>query len=197
MQKYEQLDQLLEEGNGYLRTSTVLENHISKPTFAKYVQDRNLERAAHGIYVSDDAWPDSYYLLSLQNTRIIFSHESALYLYSLMDREPFVTTVTVPKGYNTTSLKKQGVRAYQVKPEWYEMGLTHTTTTFGNEVPVYDRERTICDIIRRKKEVEIQTYQTALQEYMRSKEKNLNRLMKYAEVLGVEDEVRTYTEVML
>lgn len=197
LKKYELLDQILNDGNGFLKTSTVLSNHISKPTLAKYVRDRGLKRAAHGIYVSEDAWPDEYFLLSLQNTKIIFSHESALYLYSLMDREPSGVTVTVPKGYNSTKLVEKGIRVFHIKAEWYEMGLTSVNTIFGNEVPVYDRDRTICDIIRRKKDVEIQTFQTAMQEYMRSKDKNLNNLMKYAAALGIEKEVKTYTEVML
>ena len=73
----------------------------------------------------------------------------------------------------------------------------HTKTSFGNEVPVYDRERTLCDVIRAKKDVEIQTFQTAVREYMSSSGKNLGNLMRYAKALGVENEVRTYTEVML
>ena len=58
-------------------------------------------------------------------------------------------------------------------------------------------DRTICDIIRNKKHIEIQTFQTAMKEYMGSKEKNLNNLTKYAATLGIMEEVRMYTEVML
>ena len=70
-------------------------------------------------------------------------------------------------------------------------------TGFGNEVPVYDRERTICDIIRSKNDIDIQTFQTAMKEYMSSKEKRLGNLISYAKEFGIEDIVRTYTEVML
>ena len=62
---------------------------------------------------------------------------------------------------------------------------------------MYDRERTICDIIRFKKDVEIQTFQTAMKEYMRNKGKNLGNLIGYARALGIEEKVRTYTEMML
>ena len=55
----------------------------------------------------------------------------------------------------------------------------------------------MCDIIRAKKDFEIQTFQNAVREYMSSSGKNLGNLMQYAKVLGVEDGVRTYTEVML
>ena len=197
MGKYEVLDQLIEAGNGYLQTSTVQENNISRQTLAKYVKARGLERAAQGVYMSENAWPDDYYILYIRNRRIVFSFESALYLHDLMDREPFVTTVTVPKNYNSLHIQKQGVRVIHTKPEWYGMGITYVKTGFGNSVPVYDRERTLCDIIRNKKNIEIQTFQTAMKEYMSSKGKNLGNLITYARELGIENELRTYTEVML
>lgn len=197
MGKYELLDMLIEEGNGYLLTSDVIERGISKTTLAKYVQLRGLEKAAHGIYASDNAWPDDYYLLHLRNRKIVFSHESALHLHNLTDREPHIITVTVPKNYNGVHIIKQGVHVIHIKPEWYEIGITKVKTVFGNEVPAYDRERSICDIIRARKETEIQTYQTALKEYMKSREKNLGNLIRYAREFGIENEVRTYTEVML
>lgn len=197
MSKFDILDQQVAEGNGYLLTAVALEHGVSKKTLAKYVEARHMEKVAHGVYMAEDAWRDDYYLLYTRNRKIVFSHESALYLYALMDREPVVTTVTVPKNYNSTHISKQGVRVIHTKPEWYDMGITQVKTSFGNKVPVYDRERTLCDIIRAKKDVEIQTFQTAVREYMSSSGKNLGNLMLYAKTLGVEDEVRTYTEVML
>ena len=197
MSKFDLLDRLVEEGNGFLQTSVVLEYNISKQTLAKYVAAREMERAAHGVYMSRDAWPDDYYILYLRSNRIVFSYESALYLHSLMDREPAFTTVTVPKNYNSTHISKQGVRVIHAKPEWYQIGITRVNTGFGNEVPVYDRERTICDIIRFKKDIEIQTFQTAMKEYMNSQGKKLGNLINYAREFGIEEEVRIYTEVML
>ena len=72
--RFEILDNLVESGNGYLRTSRVLEQGISKPTLAEYVSKRNMERVAQGVYLAADAWPDELYLLSLTNSRIVFSH---------------------------------------------------------------------------------------------------------------------------
>ena len=196
MGKYEVLDRLVMKGHGYLQTSIVLENDVSKQTLAKYVKSRGLERAARGVYITEDVWPDDYYLLFLRNGRIVFSFESALYLHGLMDREPSKTTVTVPEGYNASHIVARGVRVIHAKKDWYEIGISVINTAFGNEVPVYDKERTICDIIRNKNYIEIQTFQTAMREYMGGKGKNLGNLISYARYLGIEDEVRTYTEVM-
>ena len=136
-------------------------------------------------------------VLAYKYPNAIVTMHTAFYLHGLTDREPALTTVAVPKGYNSTHLGKDGVRVIHTKPEWFEIGISRGQTGFGNEVPVYDRERTICDIIRFKKDVEIQTFQTAMKEYMRNKGKNLGNLIGYARALGIEEKVRTYTEMML
>jgi len=197
MTRFELLDELVEKGNGYLQTSQVLENGISKPTLADYVNKRNMERVAQGVYLAEDAWKDELYILHLSNSRIIFSHETALFLHGLMEREPKDISVTVRAGYNATHLRKKGIRVYQVKPEIEELGITDIQTNFGNTVRAYDMERTICDVIRYKEAMDVQVFQYAMKEYMGSTNKNLNHLMTYAKKLHIESAVRTYTEVML
>ena len=196
MTKTEQLDQLLINSNGFLQTADAVKNGISRHTLIDYVQKQHLQKVAHGVYASEDAWPDEFYLLFTRNKRIIFSGESALYLHGLTDREPFYLSVSVPSGYNAAHLISQNVKVTHVKAEWYDMGKTEITTNLGYTVPVYDKERCICDMIRNKKNVEIQTFQTALNEYMKGK-KNLGNLMRYATALRIDSTVRIYTEIML
>ena len=195
--QYALMDRLVEAGNGYLQVSVVRKHDISNYTLMKYLKTRGMARTAHGVYATADAWPDDYYFLALRNGRIVFSHESALYLHGLMEREPAATTVTVPEGYNSTHINRQGIRVIHSKPEWYTLGITKIKTTFGNEVPVYDCERTICDMIRCRKDVEVQTFRTAMREYMSGEKKKLGNLMRYAKGLGIEEKVRIYTDVML
>ncbi len=197
MTRFELLDELVEKGNGYLQTFQVLEKGISKPTLADYVNKRNMERVAQGVYLAEDAWKDELYILHLSNSRIIFSHETALFLHGLMEREPKDISVTVRAGYNASHLRKKGIRVYQVKPEIEELGITDIQTNFGNTVRAYDMERTICDVIRYKEVMDVQVFQYAMKEYMGSIHKNLNHLMTYAKKLHIESAVRTYTEVML
>ena len=87
MTKFEQLDSLLEQGNGYITIRAVTAQGISKPYFAEYARSRELERVAHGVYQSPDAWPDDMYVLHLRNSNIIFSHQSALALHGFREME--------------------------------------------------------------------------------------------------------------
>ena len=84
-----------------------------------------------------------------------------------------------------------------MKQELYAVGITNLQTPFGNVVPVYDMERTICDLLRCRSNIEIQTLQGALKQYALRKDKNLRVLMRYAGLFHVEKILGQYLEVLL
>ena len=197
MSKFEQLDRLLESQDGMLRTAQAITAGISKPTFYQFVRVRGLEQVAHGIYLSKNAWVDSMYLLHLRCPQAIFSHETALFVHDLSNREPLEYSITVKTGYNPTRLKDDGIKVFTIKTELHEVGLSIARTSFGHNVPVYDKERTICDVLRSRSQIEIQTFQDALEAYVRRKDKDLRTLMHYAKLFRVEKILRQYLGVLL
>lgn len=197
MTAFQQLDLLFEKNNGIVKTAQVLESGITKPTFYAFVKERGIEQAAHGIYVSPDAWMDTMYLLHLRCAQAVFSHESALFFHDLTDREPDPYSITVKTGYNPTSLKADGIKVYSIKKELHHTGIVMMNTTFGNPVPVYDAERTICDLVRCRSGIELQTFQNALKQYAKRREKDLRKLLRYARTFHVENLLRQYLEVLL
>jgi len=195
--QFELLDDMLSRQNGLLQTNQVVTAGISKSVFYQYIKSRKLERIAHGIYISDEAWIDGMYLLHLRCGQAVFSHESALFFHDLTDREPSAYSITVKTGYNPSKLKEDGIRVFTIKKELHDIGLTTALTPFGHTVPIYDMERTICDLIRSRRNIEMQTFQDALKHYSRRKDKNLRVLMKYATLFHVEKILRQYLEVLL
>ena len=191
------LDKLLEEQNGYIRLIDAQNEGVSKYTVLDYVRKKKMERTAPGIYISSDAWEDRLYSIQLRNRKIVFSHETALYLHNLSDREPFAPVITVERGYNAKHLKDKGIIVHTVRPDWVELGLTEEKTFTGNKVRIYDRERCICDIIKKKNRMDIQVFRMALRSYFSGSDKNIHKLMEYARIMGISDKVRQYTEVLL
>lgn len=179
------LESLIEKDNGYLITSKAVESGVSKPSVSKYVREHDMEKVAHGIYILDNVWPDELFVLQQRNKNIIYSGETALYLHGLIDREYSHICFTVPTGYNATHIKKKNKEVRYANSEILDMGTCEIPSSSGNLVKVYDKERCICDLIKGRKKYEIQLYQTAIKEYMSSKEKNLSRLIEYAVKLGV------------
>jgi predicted transcriptional regulator of viral defense system len=197
MKRYEKLDKLIEEHEGIIKTAQIVAAGISKALFYDYVKEKRLSQVAHGIYASAEVWIDSMFLIHLRSEQAIFSHETALFLHDLTDREPSPYSITVKTGYNPFRLKEDGLKVYTVKKELHPVGCITAATSFGHQVPVYDMERTICDLIRSRRDIEIQTFQTAMKLYSRRQDKNLRTLMQYASLFRVEKILRQYLEVLL
>lgn len=197
MKKTDRLIQLLEEGNGYIRTSDALALDISAPYFYDFVADRNLIRVARGLYKTKDAWNDELYIISTLNRQVCFSHETALYLNDLMEREPFEITVSAPRGYNAAHLRKRQIRVFQLDKNKYLLGKTELSTPFGNTVAAYNKERAVCDLLRNKDNTDIQIFQVAFKLYFERKDKNIPLLMQYAKIFNMESTMRKYMEVLL
>ena len=191
------LDRLLEVQNGYIRLVDAQNEGVSKHSVLDYVRKNEMEKIAPGIYILPDAWEDRLYSIQLRNRKIIFSHETALYIHNLSDREPFSPVITVGRGYNAKHLKDNGIVVHTVRQEWLELGLTKAQTFTGNTVRIYDKERCICDIIKNKNRMDIQVFQMALRFYFSGSDKNIHKLMGYARIMGISDKVRQYTEVLL
>jgi hypothetical protein len=106
-------------------------------------------------------------------------------------------SITIYTCYGTSRLVEAGVKVFTVKKELLEVGKTQITTSFGHIVPMYNLERTICDLVRSRSSFEIQDLQSALKTYAKMKERNLNKLMEYAKLFHVEKKIREYMEVLL
>ena len=196
--KYDKtLNSILEANAGIITSAEAQEAGATRPAFSDYVRRRGLEKTSRGVYLDPDVFPDEMALLQKRFPKAAFSHESALYLHDLTDREPMPISVTVDSGYNASPLKAQGVRIYYTKPEWYEMGLAEVETPSGAKVRAYDKERTICDLIRKRTAFDPAVFRQAIRDYVRSRDKNLARLSDYARAMNIESRVYEVMEVAL
>ena len=170
---------------------------VSVPYFHEYVAKNSLIRVARGLYRTENAWQDELYEISVLNSRLCFSHETSLYLNDLMEREPFEVTVTVPRGYNATHLRKRKIRVYQMEKEQFLLGQTELATIFGNKVVVYNKERAVCDLLCNKDNTDVQIFEFAFKSCFARRDKNVPLLMRYAKAFNIEDSMRKYMEVLL
>ena len=197
MSKFELLDSLLHKNNGFVKTAEAINAGVSRRYFSEYVKKRDLERVAQGLYMSKDAWDDGMYVLQVRYPEAVFSHETALYLLGLAEREPTQFALTLKSKTNAAGLTNDGVKIYNIKSELLEEGLIQASSPSGHEVRTYNPERTICDLIRSRRNIEIQDLQSAIKSYMRLKDKNIPLLMRYAKAFSIEKTIRQYLEVLL
>lgn len=192
--KKEIIESKIQQNQGIIQIADIVAEGISKQYAIQYLQDRHYERVARGIYLAPDAWQDDLYIISLQYKKIVYSHDTALYLLGLSEREPICFTVTVPRGYKVDYKGKSPLNKVTVVEDRYSLGKDTVATPYGHIVPCYNAERTLCDIFR--VDTEIQEKQFAVKEYLNGR-KNLPRLMEYAKMLCVEKKIKQYMEVLL
>ena len=192
-----ELQSVLNQNSGIVTTAQANEVGVSNERLRLLVHSGDLERVTTGIYVLPDEFTDKMFIVQLRRPKIIYSHETALFLHELTDRDPISYMVTVPTGYNPTRLREDGFTVFTIKRELHEIGVTKLTTMFGNSVTVYDMERTICDCLRSRNNLDIAVVTDALKRYAKRKDKNLNKLMQMAETFKVTKLLRGYMEVLL
>ena len=183
--------------SGMLLTKNAIQGGIKKDEFYRFIAANHFEKAAHGIYLSPEAWEDESFVLHQRCPQSVFSHDEALFYHGLTDREPMQQTLTIYSGYNTQKLKESGIKVFTVKKELLNVGKIIVENSYGHKIPVYDLERTICDLMRSRRYFEIQDFQTAIKTYVKRPDKDLNKLMTYAPLFRVEKRIRQYMEVLL
>lgn len=182
--------------NGVITSKQVSDSGIYRGAIKSLVEDDIVYQYGRGIYVDNSKLEDEFYLLQCKYGRGIFSHETALYLLGYSDRTPEKFTMTFPKGYNSPSIKNENIEVVRVIPENYSLGVIEMKSPSGNIIKVYNLERSLCDVLRGSVN-DVQIINPAMKKYANSKEKDINKLMKYAEQLKVKPKVLNYMEVLL
>ena len=191
------IQSILNANNGIITTSQVTDSGIPRRCLGAMVQSGIIQRIERGVYAAPEAWPDEMFLLQQRFAKGIFSHETSLYLHGMSDRTPIRYTMTFPFGYNTGNAKRQQIIPKLSTLKTYDLGIIQLPSPGGSFVRTYDIERTLCDMVKTRHNADIQIVNHAMKLYAASKDKNIAKLMDYADKLRVKPKVLNYMEVLL
>lgn len=189
--------QILRDKNGILLAADLAKHDIPRTYLSILERNNEIQRIARGVYSAVDTLMDEMVSLQYRYKNAVFSHETALYLWELTDRTPLFYSVTVPSGYNATSLKASGTKVYYIKSNLFSLGLATIKSPHGNEVKTYNLERTLCDVVRSRNQMDDQFVNEALKRYVTRKDKNIDLLYRYAAQFRIQKIIRPYIEVLL
>ena len=192
------LKELARQDGGLITTAQIEKAGISRVLIPTFVDAGILIKEERGIYYYADEFPDELQIIQKNNPRVIFSYGTALYLWDMSDRIPHEYDVTVPQGFNASRIKKDhpNIRIHYITPNKWEIGITVTQTPNGNNVKLYDKERCIIDLIKRKDKIEKQLYLHALHVYFADSTTDKTALIKYAKIFNIEEKVRDYMDIL-
>ena len=193
----ERIRAIAKERNGLLLTSDLLKYGIPRTYLSILEKKGKFQRISRGVYSATGYMVDEMVVIQARYKGALFSHETAAYLLDLTDRTPLFYSVTVPAGYNAASLKAKGVKVYFVNRELYRLGSITLKSPHGNDIKTLNLERTVCDVLRSRNQLDIQKVNEVLKRYVKKKEKDLDLLYNYAGQFRIQKIVREYIEVLL
>lgn len=158
-----------------------------------------LSRVRHGYYeLTEKSEVSEEQLLATLVPKGIVCVESALFHYGYSDFAPRKWSIAVPRSMSRTKLNVDvlALQPYYVQAELYDLGKTIGNFN-GVVLPVYDRERTICDCFKYRAKLDNEIFNKALNAYANDTEKNLSNLSAYAKKLRVYKKVTELMEVLL
>ena len=124
--------------------------------------------------------------------------ETALFYYQYSDRNPAEWNITIDKNVSRsrTNIDYPFVKAFRVEPGLVSLGETKGSINFV-DVRIYDRDRTICDVLRNMNKMDKEIFNKAIQGYVKDLKKNIPNLMEYAKVLRMQKRVKELIGVWL
>ena len=182
------IKQIMNTNNGMLSTRMIEPLNISRQYLSIMENNNDIEKVSRGIYLSPNAFEDSYFSFQQKYKKAIFSHMNALYFYGMTEEFPYNYTVTVPQSYHVDTVNEK-CNVFYVSDDIYELGIVEIETPNGNKVRVYDKERCICDIIRSKGRMDSEQVKKTIKQYMQSRDKDIAKLSEYSKNMGINKKV--------
>ena len=191
--------QVIIEKGGIAKTSDFVAAGIPAVDIVNLCNTGYLERIRHGYYqLADGNTSSEEQLIATLIPKAIICVESALFHYGYSDFAPRKWSIAVPRSMSRTKLDidELELQTYYVQSEIYELGKT-TADFNGVMLPVYDRERTICDCFKYRSRLDHEIFSKALNAYAKDEKKNLQNLSIYAKKLRVYKKVNELMSVLL
>ena len=189
----------IENSKGIAKTADFIAAGLSKSDVCALCNDGYIERVRHGYYALADANDASEeQMIQTLLPEAIVCVESALFHYGYSDFAPRVWTLAVPRTMTKTKINMDVItyKPYYIQNKLHELGKTLADFD-GVTLPVYDRERTICDCFKYRTKLDNEIFNKAVNAYVADDNKNLSNLSKYAKEMKVYKKVMDLMEVLL
>ena len=191
------IESFVKQNNGQVTTADAKALGINPHLLIDLANRGKLERVGRGVYIDPAIFEDDMYILQYRFRKGVYYKDTALFLHHMIDRTPDHYQLNFPRGYNPSSIGEFPVQVYHQKLEWHELGVEEVLSPGQHKVRVYNIERTLCDILRARDSSDSETIRQAMISYSQLKQKDIGRLVRYADLFKVREKINNYMEVLL
>jgi len=181
------------KNGGIMKTSELNALGINYRQIQRLLDEQIVEKIKHGYYILYNSFPREEVIIARMFPDAVIYLESALFYYEYTDRVPNSWQITVnkhsyPKQYNISYMK---IKPYFIKEDYRKIGINNILID-NVEVKIYDKNKTICDVLRYENKVDNELFTSAIKNYIKDNEKDIRTLMEYGDILNVSNKIQKY-----
>jgi|LGOV01.1.fsa_nt_gb predicted transcriptional regulator of viral defense system len=191
MEKYKDYKKIFDLHGGVLKTSEFQEAGYHHGILKELVNEDIIVKLKRGYYEwqNEEFVSDATIITKLFPDAVVYL-DSALFIYGYIDRTPNEWHLAVARG---SARPRFNIDYPKVKPHYIEkkyMSIGKTKTYYeGQEISIFDRDRTICDVIRHANKMDKELVNQSIKNYVIDPKKNTSNLMEYAKQMRGENKV--------
>ena len=181
---------------GFLKSKDI-SNRTQWRKLNKMLNDNSVSKIKRGLYRLNDFEQDNSFVeVSNIVPCGVFCMFSAWFYYHLTTTIPYENHIAVKQNKKILLPNYPPIRLYYLSDKFYQLGITKID--FDNQpVNIYDLEKSVCDAVRFRNKVGMDITIEVLKNYVKRKDRNLNKLSIYAQQLGVDNIVRNMIMILL
>ncbi len=197
--KDERIYKVFKKHNGFARTKNILSAGIHSRDVKRARDAGQIIRVKRGLYrltniplISHQGFIDLAYVVPEGVICLL----SALSYYELTTFNPSIISMAICRGSRRPKIEYPPVEFYYFSKKQFEAGINKIKIK-GHEIRIYNPEKTICDCFRYRNKLGLDIAKEGLSEYLRRKDRNLEKLLEYAEICRIKPLLQTWLNAIM
>lgn len=197
--KDEKIYKVFKTHNGFARTKDILAAGIHTRNIKRAREKGQVIQVKRGLYrlaaiplISNQGFVD----LARAVPGGVICLLSALSYYELTTFNPSVISMAICRGSRRPKIEYPPVEFYHFSKKQFEAGINKTKIK-GHEIQIYNPEKTICDCFRYRNKLGLDIAKEGLSEYLKRKDRDLEKLLEYAEICRIKPLLQTWLNAMI
>jgi len=185
--------------NGFARTTDILAAGIHRRDIRRMREGGKIIRVKRGLYrlaeiplVSNQSFID----LARAVPKGVICLISALSYHELTTFNPSIISMAICRGSREPKIEYPPVKFYHFSKKQFEAGINEIKIK-AHKIRIYCPEKTICDCFRYRNKLGLDMAKEGLSEYLKRKDRNLQKLLEYAEICRIKPLLETWLNAMI
>jgi len=184
---------------GYARMKDMKASGFQTRDIRKLVENGRIVKVKPGLYRLADIRPQEssgMVEVCLAMPKAVICLTSALAFHELTTFVPTSISFAIPMSDKPINLSHPPSEPYYFSQDQYKAGIEHHETKAGH-IRIYGPEKTVCDLFRFRNKLGEDLALEGLKEYLKRRNRDLNKLMKFADVCRVRGTMGLYLKAAL